>query len=99
MPLERLGPLGCGIQTGAGAVMNALKVRPGDSFVTFGAGSVGLSAMMAARIVGADVIASRLDLAKELGATHVVNAKNEDVVAAIQRITASGADFALETTG
>ena len=44
MPLERLGPLGCGIQTGAGSVMNALKVGPGDSFVAFGAGSVGLSA-------------------------------------------------------
>jgi aryl-alcohol dehydrogenase len=105
MPLERLGPLGCGIQTGAGAVMNALQVRPGDSFVTFGAGSVGLSAVMAARIVGAaiiiavDVIASRLELAKELGATHVVNAKSEDPVAAIQKITKGGADFALETTG
>jgi aryl-alcohol dehydrogenase len=105
VPLERLGPLGCGIQTGAGAVMNALKVGPGDSFVTFGAGSVGLSAVMASRIVGAaiivavDVIASRLDLAKELGATHVVNAKSEDVIATIQKITKGGADFALETTG
>ena len=53
MPLERLGPLGCGIQTGAGSVMNALKVGPGASFAAFGAGSVGLSAVMAARIVGA----------------------------------------------
>jgi len=105
MPLERLAPLGCGIQTGAGAVMNAMKVGPGDSFVTFGAGGVGLSAVMAARVVGAaiiiavDVIPSRLDLAKELGATHVVNAKSEDPVATIQRITQGGADFTLETTG
>jgi aryl-alcohol dehydrogenase len=104
-PLERLGPLGCGIQTGAGAVMNALKVGPGDSFAAFGAGSVGLSAVMAARVVGAtiiiavDVVPGRLDLAKELGATHVVNAKSEDPVAAIAKITGGGADFALESTG
>jgi aryl-alcohol dehydrogenase len=105
VPLERLGPLGCGIQTGAGAVMNALKVGPGESFVAFGAGSVGLSAVMAARIVGAaviiavDVVPARLTLARELGATHVVNAKSEDPVAAIQKITKGGADFALESTG
>jgi aryl-alcohol dehydrogenase len=105
VPLERLGPLGCGIQTGAGSVMNALKVGPGQSFVAFGAGSVGLSAVMAARIVGAttiiavDVVPARLALAKELGATHVVNAKTEDPVAAIHKITAGGADFALESTG
>lgn len=105
MPLERLGPLGCGIQTGAGSVMNALKVGPGDSFVAFGAGSVGLSAVMAARITGAttiiavDVITSRLTLAKELGATHVVNAVEDDPVAAIHTITDGGADFSLESTG
>ena len=105
VPLERLGPLGCGIQTGAGSVMNALQVGPGQSFVAFGAGSVGLSAVMAARIVGAttiiavDVVPARLALAKELGTTHVVNAKSEDPVAAIQKITAGGADFALESTG
>ncbi|MGA9007529.1 MAG: zinc-binding dehydrogenase [Xanthobacteraceae bacterium] len=104
-PLERLGPLGCGIQTGAGSVMNALKVGPGRSFAAFGAGSVGLSAVMAARIVGAttiiavDVVPARLALAKELGATHAVNAKSEDPVAAIQKITAGGADFAVESTG
>ncbi len=79
LPLERLGPLGCGIQTGAGSVMNALKIGTGASFTAFGSGSVGLSAVMAARIVGAttiiavDVVASRLALAKELGATHTVN--------------------------
>ena len=105
VPLERLGPLGCGIQTGAGSVMNALKVGPGASFVAFGAGSVGLSAVMAARIVGAttivavDVIPARLTLAKELGATHVVNAGKDDPVAAIRAMTGGGADFALESTG
>src|SRR5258707_419002 len=76
VPLERLGPLGCGIQTGAGAVMNALNVRPGTSFASFGAGAVGCSAIMAARAVGAttivaiDIVPSRLEMAKELGATH-----------------------------
>ena len=79
-PLELLGPLGCGIQTGAGAVMNALKIGHGASFAAFGAGAVGLSAVMAARAVGAttiiavDVVPPRLALAKEIGATHTVNA-------------------------
>jgi aryl-alcohol dehydrogenase len=73
-PLELLGPLGCGIQTGAGAAINALKVTPASSFVTLGAGAVGLSALLAAKICGAttiiavDVVPSRLELAKELGA-------------------------------
>lgn len=105
VPLELLGPLGCGIQTGAGAVMNALKIRSGASFVAFGAGAVGLAAVMAARIVGAttiiaaDVVPSRLETAKELGATHVVNSREQDPVAAIKEITGGGADFSLEATG
>lgn len=104
-PLERLGPLGCGIQTGAGAVMNALKVRPGSSFVAFGAGAVGLSAVMAARICGAttiiaaDVVPSRLETAKALGATHTVNSKQTDPVEAIKEITRGGADYSLEASG
>ena len=103
-PLELLGPLGCGVQTGAGAVMNALKVGPGESFAAFGAGAVGLSAVMAARVVGAttiiavDVVSSRLALAKEVGATHVVNAKEQDAVAAVKAITGGGVQFSLETT-
>lgn len=68
-PLELLGPLGCGIQTGAGAVINGLKVGPGASFVAFGAGAVGLSGVMAARIAGAtkiiaaDIVPERLETA------------------------------------
>ncbi|MEJ1990258.1 MAG: NAD(P)-dependent alcohol dehydrogenase [Maritimibacter sp.] len=83
--LDLLGPLACGIQTGAGAVMNALKVKDGKSFVVFGAGSVGLSAVMAAKASGASTIVavdlndSRLEKAKELGATHVVNASSDGV--------------------
>ena len=104
-PLELLGPLGCGIQTGAGAVMNGLKVRPGSSFATFGGGAVGLSAVMAARVAGAttiiaaDVVPSRLALAKELGATHTVNSRDTDPVEAVRKITGGGADFTLESSG
>jgi aryl-alcohol dehydrogenase len=104
-PLELLGPLGCGIQTGAGAVMNALKVGHGASFAAFGSGAVGLAAIMAARAVGAttiiavDVVPSRLALAKEIGATHAINAKERDAVAAVKEITGGGVQFSLETTG
>jgi len=104
-PLELLGPLGCGIQTGAGAVMNGLKVRPGSSFAAFGGGAVGLSAVMAARVAGAtaiiavDVVPSRLALAKELGATHTVNSRETDPVEAVQKITGGGADYTLESSG
>jgi aryl-alcohol dehydrogenase len=103
-PLELLGPLGCGIQTGAGAVMNALKVGPGASFAAFGAGAVGLSAVMAARAVGAttiiavDVVPSRLALAEEIGATHAVDATKHDPVAAVKAVTDGGVQFSLETT-
>lgn len=105
-PLEILGPLGCGFQTGAGAVMNALKVGPGQSFAVFGAGAVGLSAVMAAKIVGAstiiaiDINDSRLQLAKDLGATHVINGKAKNAVEEIKALTGGGgADFTLEATG
>lgn len=105
VPLERLGPLGCGIQTGAGAVMNALNVRPGTSFACFGAGAVGCSAIMAARAVGAttiiaiDLVPSRLEMAKELGATQVINSKQTNPVEAIRDITGGGVDYSLEASG
>ncbi len=105
VPLELLGPLACGVQTGAGAVMNALQVGPGSSFIVFGAGSVGLSAIMAARVVGATTIIAvdlndaRLAMARELGATHTVNSSREKVAEAVQAWTGSGVQFALDTTG
>jgi len=104
-PLELLGPLGCGIQTGAGTLLNALKVGPGASFAAFGAGAVGLSAVMAAAAVGAttifaiDVVPSRLELARQLGATHVVNSADNDPVEAIRAVTGKGVDFAVDSTG
>ncbi len=103
-PLELLGPLACGIQTGAGAVINALQVRPGNSFAAFGVGSVGLSAIMAARVCGAttiigiDVNEDRLRLARDLGATHTVNPRAANTVEQIMSITGIGANFALDTT-
>lgn len=104
-PLELLGPLGCGIQTGAGAVINTLKVSPGSSFVAFGGGAVGLSAVMAAHAAGAttiisvDVVPSRLALAMELGATHTINSREMDPVEAVHKIINGGADFTLESSG
>lgn len=103
---EYLGPLGCGIQTGAGAVINVLKPQMGQSLVVFGAGAVGLAGLMAARAIGVgtliavDRVAERLALACELGATHTIDATQvQDVPARIREITGKGADFSLDTTG
>ena len=103
-PLELLGPLGCGLQTGAGAVLNSLRVGAGATIAVFGVGAVGLSAVMAARIAGAakifaiDVVPERLALAKELGATQTIDGSKEDALAAILAATGRGADYALDTT-
>ncbi len=105
LPLDLLAPLGCGLQTGAGAVLQALKVKPGSSFVAFGIGAVGLAAIMAAKVAGAtkiiavDINPDRLALAAEIGATHTINGKEVDAVAKIMEITGKGADFALEASG
>ena len=105
LPLEKLAPLGCGIQTGAGGVINSLQVKPASSIAVFGMGSVGLSAIMAAFAVGAstiiavDVIEKRLNLAKELGATHLINSTKTNPVEEIQKITGGGALYSLECTG
>ncbi|WP_201617931.1 NAD(P)-dependent alcohol dehydrogenase [Psychrobacter urativorans] len=103
--LALLGPLGCGIQTGAGTVLNRLKPEFGSSIVIYGAGAVGLSAVMAAKITGCqhiiavDIHDNRLSLATELGATHIFNSKNVDVVAEVKKITGAGSHYAVETTG
>lgn len=103
-PLERLGPLGCGVQTGAGGVLNALRPEAGSSIAVFGAGAVGMSAIMAAAlsgcttIIAVDIKPNRLELARELGATHVVDASERDAVEEIRRITGGGAQYTLETT-
>lgn len=103
--LALLGPLGCGIQTGAGTVLNRLKPEFGSSLVVYGCGAVGLSAIMAARIAGChqiiavDVHGSRLELALELGATHTINGQREDTVERVREITGGGSHYAVETTG
>jgi aryl-alcohol dehydrogenase len=105
LSLEMLAPLGCGMQTGAGTVMNSLKVSKGASVAIFGTGSVGLAAVMSAHIVGADPIIgvdnkpNRLGIALELGATHVIDNRHDDVVARIKDITGGGIDYVVETTG
>ncbi|MBL3700735.1 NAD(P)-dependent alcohol dehydrogenase [Leucobacter luti] len=105
-PLELLGPLGCGIMTGSGSVLNVLKPSPGESIAVFGTGAVGLAGMLGAVASGAttiimvDIVPSRLEFAKELGATHVVNSKEVDAVEAIREITGgAGVNYALDTTG
>jgi aryl-alcohol dehydrogenase len=105
LPLELLGPLGCGMQTGAGSILGALDVQPGTSLAIFGAGAVGLAAVMAAKVAGAttiiaiDLHAHRLSLAEELGATHIIDGAAEDLVAQIQAITGGGANYVFDTTG
>ena len=104
-PLELLGPLACSGQTGAGAVLNVLKPSPGDGFAVFGAGAVGLSAVMAAKIAGCDPIIAvdvhqhRLALARELGATHAIDhGLRSDVVAEVRAITGKGVRYAIDTS-
>lgn len=105
VPLELLGPLGCGLATGAGAILNSLEVKTGDTVAIFGTGAVGSAAIMAAAATGAttiiavDIHDSRLELALELGATHTVNSRNENPVEKIKEITGDGVNFALDTTG
>jgi aryl-alcohol dehydrogenase len=106
VPLESIAPLGCGVQTGVGAVWNVLKPVTGSTIVVLGAGAVGLSAVMAAAltpattIVAVDRVGERLSLARELGATHTVNAADEDLGEALAAITGGqGADGIVETTG
>lgn len=104
-PLHMLGPLGCGFRTGLGAVMNTFHPKPGESLVIYGAGSVGMSAVLAARLSGCHPIVvidpnpERRDLARELGATHVFDSAEPEVPAKVVEVTGGGALFALDTTG
>lgn len=105
VPLELMGPFGCGIQTGAGAVINSLKVSAGSVIGVFGVGSVGLAAIMAARLAGAtrilaiDTQDSRLEMAERMGATHRMRSSADISVADIKSASGGGLDFAIDTTG
>lgn len=106
--LRLLGPLGCGLGTGSGAVLSVLKPKAGESIAVFGTGAVGFAALMSAKIVGCstiiaiDINEERLRNAKELGATHIINSsKNSDSVAEdIRDITGGvGVNYAIDTSG
>ncbi|MBW0089347.1 NAD(P)-dependent alcohol dehydrogenase [Pseudonocardia sp. KRD-184] len=105
-PLELLGPLGCGVQTGAGAVLNALRPQAGSRVAVYGAGAVGLSALLAAKLVGCPLRivveprAQRRALAEDLGATHTIDPGATDPVAAVKDLTGGeGVDYTLECSG
>ena len=103
-PIEMLGPLGCGLQTGAGAVLNVMQPAVGQSIAVYGIGGVGLAGLMAARIAGCDPIIAvdrlpgRLALARELGATYTLESRGAETLTEIRKITGGGTDFALETS-
>lgn len=105
VPLSVVALVGCAVMTGYGAVVNRAKLTAGDSVVIFGAGGVGLSAVMAADLSGArviiavDPIASKRALALEVGATHVVDPTTEDLGSCITAITPDGVDLAIESAG
>jgi aryl-alcohol dehydrogenase len=106
LPLEILGPLGCGLQTGAGSVLNVLKAQAGEGIIVFGLGAVGLGALMAAKAVGCDPIiavdlnAARLDLATELGASHTINpSETQDLLWTVQEMAAPGVHYAFDAVG
>src|SRR5690606_12540156 len=104
-PVELLGPLACGLGTGAGAVLNEARPKLGDSVLIVGVGAVGLAAIMAARntgvtrILAADVHDNRLELPREFGTTDTINSGEKDLVAEVAAITGSTVDFAFDCTG
>ena len=98
--------MGCGFQTGAGTILNALKPPQDKSLVIFGSGGVGMTAIMGAKVMGVkkvvavDMVPSKLNLALKLGATDVVNTKEvSNIAQAVQKLTSGGADFVVECTG
>ncbi|TYK44319.1 NAD(P)-dependent alcohol dehydrogenase [Actinomadura decatromicini] len=105
LPLALMGPLACGVSTGAGAIFNTVRPGAGAQLVVFGTGTVGLAAIMAARnspatrIIAVDRHASRLELARDLGATDTVDATGHDPVDAVRDLCGGPADYALECTG
>lgn len=106
-PLEKVCLLGCGVTTGMGAVMNTAKVKEGDTVAIFGLGGIGLSAVIgavmakASRIIAIDINESKFDIARQLGATDVINPKNFDkpIQDVIVEMTDGGVDFSFECIG
>ena len=106
MPLREALLLGCAVPTGAGIVMNTLKAKEGDTIAILGVGGVGLSAVMASSLMNAttiiaiDVLERKLEQARQLGATHLIDARQQDPLATILEITGGcGVDYAIEAAG
>ena len=104
--LRLVGPLGCGLLTGFGTVVNGLKPETSSSIAVFGTGAVGIGTLLAGKIEGCstviaiDIHDSRLELAKELGATHTINSRTENLAERIAEITdGKGVDYSVDTTG
>lgn len=104
LPAEMLAAIPCGVQTGAGAMLNTFDVQEAESVIVFGVGTVGLSAVIAARMIGAapiicvDILQNRLELAADLGATHVLNAKDGEVPSRVKEILPRGAQYVFDTS-
>ena len=105
IPLDRAALVGCGVMTGVGAVFNAAKVEPGATVAVIGCGGVGLSAVNGAALAGAeriiaiDTVPSKLEVARELGATDTLNASNTDPVKAVRDMTGGGVHYSFEALG
>jgi S-(hydroxymethyl)glutathione dehydrogenase/alcohol dehydrogenase len=105
MPLDKAALIGCGVTTGVGAVLNTAQIHAGSSVAVFGCGGVGLAAIQGAKIGGArmiiavDAIENKLAMAKEFGATHIVDASSKDPVPAIIELTGGGVEYSFEAVG
>jgi Zn-dependent alcohol dehydrogenase len=105
VPFDRAALIGCGIMTGVGAVLNRARVEAGASMAVFGLGGIGLSCVQggilagAAKIIAVDVVAAKLALARQLGATHTIDASRDEPVAAVRELTRGGADYTFEAVG
>jgi S-(hydroxymethyl)glutathione dehydrogenase/alcohol dehydrogenase len=105
MPLDRAALIGCAITTGTGAVVNTAKVAPGETVAVIGCGGIGLAAINGAALAGAgriiaiDMLDSKLELARQFGATDLIQAKDIDVVAAVRELTGQGVHHAFECIG
>jgi len=105
LPLEQAALFGCAVMTGVGAVLNTARVEPGMSVAVIGLGGVGLTALLGAQLVGSsplvaiDLVPEKLDLARQLGATHAFNASEADIVEQVKAATGGGVDFAFEMAG
>jgi alcohol dehydrogenase len=105
MPLAQAALFGCAVMTGVGAVVNTARIRPGDTVAVVGLGGVGLNGIMGARLAGAQTIIAidlepaKLEIARQIGATHAICARDADCVERVRDLTDGGVDYAFELGG